>query len=98
MKKDKKAILIPEATTAISNQVVTSTDNCRWTAPDVGNLKLNIDAFFDPNTGFATFGAVVRNSQGLVIPAAANSLPRCREPKEAKGSIQSSRSQVAEGK
>jgi hypothetical protein len=58
-------------------QVIARTVNSRWTTPIADNLKQNSDASI-----FPIFGVVVKNTQGSVTRAAANSLSRCGEPEE----------------
>lgn len=55
----------------------------RWRVPDIGWAKLNIDACFDPNSGAACAGGIIRNCRGEVFLSSWTVLPNCTSPAEA---------------
>lgn len=45
-----------------------------WNRPNDGVLKINVDGAFKPDTGQGGWGAVIRNSEGVVVRAGAGNI------------------------
>lgn len=48
-----------------------------WQPPPEGHAKLNTDATYNPETGEATAGVIIRDCRGLVLMSACKRLQRC---------------------
>jgi hypothetical protein len=67
----------------LSPQRATCDIGSRWTAPEVGSLKANVDAGWDAHSKDAGLGIIVRDWQGKTVLSEWKFIPNCGSAEEA---------------
>jgi ribonuclease HI len=67
---------------SIQRQTTTQRSKC-WVLPSQGTFKINVDAAFDPISGDAAVGIVIRDWQGSLKLTSWRTLSHCRDAEEA---------------